>query len=149
MRSHIDSEALQKSGLFATLSPLVYPETTAHCKNATLSQPALGDATRGDRRGRSETGLPERRLLADHRPTRGAGCPEPTGKHGGLWAARRWVAIFAAVPGRLGASVTGGSEGFPVRSRVPVTGPERASVASVSRDAAAWMPSKSNKIKKL
>ena len=96
MRSHIDSEALQRD-----------------CKNATLSHLALGDAPGWDRQSRSESGLPEWRLLADHRPTRGAGCPEPTGKHGGFWAARRRVAIFAAIPGRLSAGARGGREGYP------------------------------------
>jgi hypothetical protein len=53
MRSHMDSVALQKRGLFATLSQTVYPETPAHCKNATLSQPASGmppEGTAGDAR---------------------------------------------------------------------------------------------------
>jgi hypothetical protein len=107
------SEALQKNGLFATLSLPVYSETTAQCKNAILSHLALDDATGWDRQSRSESGRPEWLLLADRRPTLGAGCPEPTGKHGGLWAARQRVAMFAAIPGRLSARARGGREGCP------------------------------------
>jgi len=46
---------------------------------------ARRDAIGWDRRGRSETGLPEWLLLSGRRPIgEAAGCPERTGKNGGL-----------------------------------------------------------------